>query len=227
MKILPKIEIVDLALKYKDILIIGDLHLGYEESLLKQGYLIPFSQLKKTIEILKKIIQKAKPKTIIINGDIKEEFGTITRQEWKETIALIDFIEKSAKLILIKGNHDMIIEPLARKKSIEVKKRFDIDNITIIHGDQLVKDLNKTIIISHEHPAISFKERPDEKYKCFLLGKYRSKNLIVLPSFNPLTPGSDITKEEFLSPYLKNINNFEVLVVQDKVYKFGKLKNLL
>jgi len=227
MKILKDIEIIDLALKYKDILIIGDLHMGFEEALIRQGYLIPYSQLKKTIARLKKIIEKARPKIIIINGDIKDEFGTITRQEWNETLKLIDFLSNKAKLIFIKGNHDMILEPLARKRNIKVEERFDIDNITIVHGDKIVKNLNKTIIISHEHPAISFKERHDEKYKCFLLGKYKSKNLIVLPSFNPLLPGSDITKEEFLSPYLKNIRNFDIFVVQDKVYKFGKLKNLL
>ena len=37
MKILDNIEIVDLALKYKEYLIFGDLHLGFEESLVNQG----------------------------------------------------------------------------------------------------------------------------------------------------------------------------------------------
>jgi len=227
MKILPNIEIVDLALKYKDLLIIGDLHLGYEETLLNQGYLVPLSQLNKTIARLKKIIKKTKPKKIILNGDIKEEFGRITKQEWKETLELIDFLKQSAELIIIKGNHDMIIEPLARKRNIGVRERFDIDDITVTHGDKLLKNLKKTIVISHEHPAISFKERPDEKYKCFLLGKYKGHKLVVLPSFNPLVQGSDITNEEFLSPYLKNAKDLEVFAIQDKVYKFGKLKDLL
>lgn len=246
MEILPNIEIIDLALKYKDILIIGDLHLGFEESLIKKGFLIPFSQLKKTIQRLEKIIKKAKPKTIIINGDLKDEFGTISRQEWRETLEFIDFLKKSSKVIFIKGNHDTILEPIAKKKNIEIKQRLDIDDITIIHGDKLFKKLNKTIIISHEHPAISFKERPDDKYKCFLLGKYKSHKLIVIPSFNLLLPGSDVTKEEFLSPYIKKISNFKVFVVQDNmhsetksksssldpkyykdgVYNFGKLKDI-
>ncbi len=226
MKILKDIEIVDLALKYKDILIIGDLHLGFEESLIKQGFLIPYSQLKKTISRLEKIIKKAKPKTIIINGDLKDEFGTISRQEWKEITQFIEFLQKTSKVIFIKGNHDTILDPIAKKKNIELKERIDIDNLTITHGDKLLKNLKKTIIISHEHPAISFQERPDEKYKCFLLGKYKKHNLIVLPSFNLLLPGSDITKEEILSPYIKNISNFKIFAIQDKIYDFGKLKNI-
>lgn len=226
MKILPNIKIVDLALKYKDIIIIGDVHLGFEESLIKKGFLVPYSQLKKTINRLEKIIKKSRIKTIIINGDLKDEFGTISRQEWNDILEFIDFLKKSFKVIFIKGNHDTILEPIAKKKNIEIKQRYDLDDITIVHGDRLFKNLNKTIIIGHEHPAISFKERPDEKYKCFLLGKYRSHNLIVLPSFNLLIQGSDITKREFLSVYLKNSRNLHVYVVQDKVYNFGKLESL-
>ena len=225
MKILPDIRIIDLALKYKDTLIIGDLHLGFEDSLIKKGVLLPYSQFNKIRKRLEKIIKKVKPKTIIINGDLKEEFGTISRQEWKDCMNLIDLLEKHAKLVFIKGNHDTLLEPIARKRNINILERYDIDNITIVHGDKLFKKHNKTIIISHEHPAISFKERSDEKFKCFLLGKYKLHNLIILPSFNILVEGSDITKEKFLSPYIKNLSNFKVFVVQDKVYDFGKLKS--
>ena len=226
MKLINKIEIIDLSLKYKDIIIFGDLHLGFEQSLISKGFLIPYSQFNKLMNRIKKIIEKTKPKTIIINGDLKEEFGKISDQEWKDSLELIDYLKSKAELIFVKGNHDTILEPIAKKRNIKIKKRFDIDNITITHGDTIIEKPNKTIIISHEHPAISFKERPDEKFKCFLLGKYKSHNLIVMPSFNLLIPGSNITKETFLSPYLKNIDNFEVFVVEDKVYKFGRVKNI-
>ena len=226
MKILPNIGIVDLAIKYKDVLIIGDLHFVFEESLVKKGFLLPYSQLKKTLERLDKIVKKAKPKRIILNGDIKDEFGTISDQEWRDTLRFIDHLQEKAELIFIKGNHDTILEPLAKKRKIQVKERFDLDDITILHGDRLLKDLKKTIIISHEHPAISFKEKPDEKFKCFLVGKHKTHNLVVLPSFNLLLPGSDIKREKFHSPYIKNVENFNIYVIQDKIYNFGKVKNI-
>ncbi len=226
MKILDSIEIVDLALKYRNFLIIGDLHLGLEGSFIESGVMFPVNQLNNTIKKIEKIIKKAKPKKIIINGDLKDEFGTISNQEWKDTAKLITFLKEKTELILIKGNHDTILAPIAKKFNLPLRQRFDIDDISIAHGDIVVKNLRKTIIIGHEHPAISFKERPDEKYKCFLLGKYKKHNLIVMPSFNLLIEGSDITKEENLSPYIKNILNFEVFVVQDKIYKFGKLKDI-
>ena len=226
MKILDNIEIVDLALKYKDYLIFGDLHLGFEESLVNQGILVPYSQIDQVIKRVNRIIEKARPKIIIINGDLKDEFGRISQQEWRDSLKFIDSLKEKYKLIFIKGNHDTILEPIARKREIEIMDKFDIDNVSIIHGDVLIKNLKKTIIISHEHPAISFKERPDEKFKCFLKGKYKLHNLIVMPSFNPLVEGSDITKERFLSPYLKDLSNFEIFIVEDKVYNFGKLKEI-
>ena len=39
--------------------------------------------------------------------------------------------------------------------------------------------------------------------------------------------GTDILRDKILSPLLKqNLDNFEVFAVEDKIYKFGKLKNL-
>ena len=69
--------------------------------------------------------------------------------------------------------------------------------------------------------------RKSEKYKCFLKGEHRDKVLIVMPSFNFLIEGSDVTKEERLSPFLKeSIDDFEVYAVEDKIYYFGKIKNI-
>src|SRR3989344_1005989 len=229
MKIYDEIEIIDLALKYKDILIMGDVQLGYEESMNKKGYLIPKFNLDEIIKRLDKIFSKVKVEKIIINGDIKHEFGEILKQEWNDVLKFIDYLlTKVKEIIFIKGNHDIALEPIARKRNIQIVEKYEIDNISILHGHKLLSDLRKIIIIGHEHPAVSFGEKKYEKYKCFLKGKFEKHTLIALPSFNFLTVGSDITKEQFLSPYLKEskIENFEVYAVEDKVYYFGKVKDL-
>jgi uncharacterized protein len=100
----------------------------------------------------------------------------------------------------------------------------------------------KTIIISHEHPAIKLRTKlRAETYKCFLVGKYKIEgkgqkenkrnklvDLIVMPSFNLATEGTDILTEKLLSPFLnQNISNFEVFVTdKDEILDFGKLKDL-
>ena len=48
-----------------------------------------------------------------------------------------------------------------------------------------------------------------------------------MPSFYLISQGTDITKQKTLSPFLKkDLKNFEVYIVEDKVYKFGKLKEI-
>ena len=235
MKINDNIKIIDLALylKKEKTIIISDMHLGYEESLNKQGILIPKFQFKETLERLTKIFYKVKADKIILNGDFKHEFGTISDSEWKDILKIMDFfIERCNELILIKGNHDTILEPIARKRNLSTRLYYKINDYYICHGEVIPEDidfnLSKTIIIGHEHPAVSIKSKTrSELYKCFLVGKFKNKSLIVIPSFNLVTEGTDVLKERLLSPFLQdNLDDFDVYVVSDKVYKFGALKNL-
>lgn len=233
MQITKEIEIIDLGLwiKKHKLLVLADFHMGFEEALNKQGILVPRFQFKDIIQRLEKIFTKIKPDIIVVNGDIKHEFGTISDQEWRETLKLIDFLAKHCKkLLLTKGNHDTILGPIAKKRNIEVVDNFIVDEIIVTHGHKIPKDIAKykTIIMGHEHPAVSIHERVrTEKFKCFIVGKYKRKRLIVQPSFNIVTEGTDVLREDILSPFLKqNLGNFDVYVVADKVYNFGKLKNL-
>jgi len=227
MKITSNLEAIDLALKYKDNLIIADLHLGLEECLNKQGILIPRFQFKEILTRLKKIISISNPSTIIINGDLKHEFGQISEQEWSQVFKLLEFLTSKAEVILIKGNHDTILLPIAQKFNIKILDYLELDNLTIHHGHEIIPITTSTLIIAHEHPAISISNKiRTETYKCFLKGKYNNLNLIVMPSFNLVNIGSNVLKENILSPYIKNIKNFTTFVVSDKIYNFGKIKNI-
>lgn len=230
MEILPNIEIIDLCLylKKQRILVIADLHIGFEEMLNKEGILIPRHQLKDITARLNSIFSKCRPKTIVINGDLKHEFGTISEQEWRDTLRMIDYLAREGRLVLVKGNHDTILGPISKKRNIELVDYYRTGDVLIAHGDDIVDGKCKTLIIGHEHPAVSLKEAGRvEKYKCFLKGKWKRKNLIVMPSMNTVTEGTDILEGELLSPYLhQNLNNFKVFIAADKVYDFGKLKNL-
>jgi len=186
MEILKDIEIVDLGLFLKEekILIIADLHIGYEESLNKQGVLLPRFQFADLIKRLKRILKHT------------------------------------------------ILGPIAQKRNLEIKDYYKTNNIYICHGHKIPEDKDfkkaKTVIIGHEHPAVGIREYPRiERFKCFLLGKYKNKKLIVQPSMNPIAEGTDVLSEKPLSPFLEqNIDNFEVFVIEKEVYKFGKLIKL-
>ncbi len=236
MNVLNGIELADLAIYTNNALIFTDLHIGYEEALNKQGLLIPRFQFEEIIKRLESLFEKLKNKRIekiIINGDLKHEFGAVSDQEWRHTLKLLDYLGKHCnETILIKGNHDAILGPIAKKRNVRVSDYFIINNILITHGDRipsknLLKGI-KIIIIGHEHPAVSIREGPRaELFKAYLIGKWKGKNLIVQPSFNLVTEGTDVTKEELLSPFLKqNLGNFDVVVVGDKLYRFGEVKDL-
>ena len=232
----PNLKIVDLGLLIKDkrILIFSDFHIGYEEALNKQGILVPRFQFKDVIKRLEKTFSEVKKiNKIIINGDLKHEFGKISEQEWRETLRLLDFLARQCKeIVLVKGNHDTILGPIAKKKKVSVVDYYFAGDVLITHGHKIpnknILKKAKTIIIGHEHPAISLREDVRiEKFKCFLKGKYKRKKLIVMPSFCLATEGTDILKEKTISPFLdQDLRNFQVFIVADKVYDFGKLKNL-
>ncbi|MFH1182341.1 MAG: metallophosphoesterase [Candidatus Woesearchaeota archaeon] len=234
MELSEGIEIIDLALYLEEYnaLVIGDVHLGFEESLTKQGVLIPRFQFKDTIQRLEKILEQVTGlKEIIINGDLKHEFGSISDQEWHDALLLIDFLGKHCgKVVLVKGNHDVILAPIARKRGIEIVKDYWLGEILITHGHNVPEHAEKAkvVVIGDEHPAVSIREGARvELFKCFLRGKWHNKLLIAMPSFNMVTIGTDILKEKIQSPFLQqNLDDFEVFVVADKVYGFGKLGKL-
>ena len=232
MKIRNNFEILGLGMKIYDNLVLSDLHIGYEEALNKQGVLIPRFQFEEIMKELEQLVMKAgKIKRVIINGDLKHEFGTISNQEWRHTLKVLDFLRSRAEVILIKGNHDTILGPIAKKRNVTVVNHFIDKDVMFIHGDK-IKDIPKevkTIIIGHEHPAVSIRDKTrSELFKCFLIGKYKRKELIVLPSFHFVHEGHDMLKDSVLSPYLKqDLGKFKVIVIGDEVFDFGTLQSLM
>ncbi|MFW6013628.1 MAG: metallophosphoesterase [Candidatus Nanoarchaeia archaeon] len=221
-----------LCLKNENTLVLGDVHMGYEEALNKQGVLIPRSQYPLTAKRLQNFFEDKKFEKIIINGDLKHEFGSISETEWRHTLRTIDFLAtKCNNLILVKGNHDQILGPIAGKRNIKVVDFLFEDDILITHGhyvpDIAFNDEIKYIVIGHEHPAVTLVDYPrNEKFKCFLKGSWKNKELLVIPSFNTVNEGSDVLKEKLLSPFLSRIDNYRVYVVGEDVLDFGTIREL-
>lgn len=238
MEIHPGIEIHGLSLyiQKNKALVIGDLHLGYEDELREHGYMVPRLQYKQTTAHIDEISSKVDVKSIIINGDLKHEFGRISQQEWQEVSGFLDYLaKKTEEITLVKGNHDTILGPIASRKDVTVVPGFFFKetHIYVTHGhiipnDPLL-DKAKVVIIAHDHPAITLSEGVrSEKVKCFLKGYWKRKVLIQMPSLSYVTEGTDVTKENPLSPFMnQQLNDFEVYGVEGlEVLYFGKLKNL-
>jgi uncharacterized protein len=223
------------------ILAIGDLHLGYLEMLRNQGIMIEVDQLEETKNELKNILQNIKAtstlKKIILLGDIKHHFS-FQKPEFFEIWNFLKFLEKQVgkeNLILIKGNHDTYT-----LKEYELKPFYIEDEMAFTHGDktypELFKKEVKTIITSHIHPAVNLKDPNGikrERFKCFLIGKYKRKEVIIVPSFFSISEGTEVQeyssgqKWQQLIPRNK-LSSFNTFIVgRNKIYDFGKFKDLI
>jgi putative SbcD/Mre11-related phosphoesterase len=241
------IFIVDLGLYFKEhkLLAITDLQFGYEESLNKRGVLVPRvahqEMLKRMEAILQqccRISQTKKLSAVLVNGDFKHEFGTISETEWRHSIRFLKLVQQYAeRIILVKGNHDTMLDPIAKTRGLDVVDHYTLGAVLFVHGDiippllsdkKLMKNIS-IIVIGHEHPAVVLSQWPrTEKYKAFLVGSWKRKKLIVLPSFNQCTEGTDVLKEYLLSPFLRgaDISSFEAYLIADKPYYFERLKHV-
>lgn len=226
-------EIIGNSLKVGDTLIISDLHFGYETSLNNQGLMIPQHQFDKIMESMELIQKKANARNIILNGDIKHNFGSISKQEWREVLDFIDYLsDLFIDIRVIKGNHDNFTQYILNKRDLILEDYILLDNFMITHGhiipDEIPSNVD-TIIIGHEHPCIGVRNQERvEKVKAFLKGSWNGYNLIVLPSFTMITSGSDVLHEKTISPFIGNVLDFEVIAVENgEVYPFGLVGDIL
>jgi putative SbcD/Mre11-related phosphoesterase len=243
MKIFEDIEVIDgfkaIFIENLDLIVISDLQLGEELYLAEErGIFVPQVQLKEIKKELNAIFKKVKAKRILINGDVKHEFGEASRQEWREVIELVEFLRKRvSEIIVVRGNHDNYLLNIASKINLRVFDPYYLEGgYLFTHGHKKIsypKDFH-TLIIGHEEPAIVFKEGFDKvKLPALLYGKMKNdKRIICLPAFSFLSSGTEINavdKEDLLSPILKedvDIDELEVIGIDKEVgiLKFGKLK---
>ncbi len=225
------------------ILAVGDLHLGFDYQIQQSGILVPEMQvgeIKKDFEtIFEEIKQKGfSLKKIVFIGDVKHSFSYQWKEKnyFNEIISFLKNYVKDKDIILIKGNHDTIDYSFSDR----LKDYYIQGELAFSHGHKLFSEIFndkiKTIVIGHLHPSIILSDKQDikrEKYKCFLVGKFKNKKIIILPSFLATIEGTAVNNieneyEDYFSIIpKKNLINFSVYVVGDKeVYSFGKIKHI-
>jgi uncharacterized protein len=228
----------------KGILAVGDLHLGFEYQLQQSGLIVPERQVKEVKEELEKTFSEIKEKgykirKIVFLGDIKHSFSYQWKEKnyFKEIIEFLKGYVPEKDILLIKGNHDTIDYSFSDK----LKDYFTKEDIAFTHGHMLFPevfdDKIKIVVMGHLHPSILLSDKQGikrEKYKCFLVGKFRKKEVIILPSFLATIEGTTINSietnyEDYFSIIpKKDLLNFDVYIVGDKEsYDFGKIKKLI
>jgi len=156
-----------------NLLVIADLHIGFEIELTSYGIMIP-SQTKRIMQRVKKLIDSYSPSKLILLGDIKHEIGKISQSEWIDIPNFLnELIKENLNVEIILGNHDGNIEPLtprsivihsARGIMIETVKKVKVG---LIHGHAWPSAKlfeAETIIMGHLHPLIELKDKLGFKF---------------------------------------------------------------
>ncbi len=217
MRLTKDVELLDgmpvIFIRSIDAIVIADPHLGYEGVMAKKGVLIPKANLKHICGMIGKALKLTGAKTVIVDGDIKNEFSKVDEEEFNELHDFVDFVkQKGAELVLIKGNHDNFVERYREPFKLKIyRQEAEIGGYVFFHGEEMpvgAAKKAKMMVMGHEHPAISIfnKAGKKEKLRCFLYGEYKGVKLLVLPAINYFASGTDINmvpQGELLAPVLK------------------------
>ena len=144
------------------VLVIADLHLGWEVTLARQGIHVP-SQVPRLLEKLRRIIQDTSPKQIVLLGDVKHAVAKVELEEWKY---VPQFFEGLAEIIptihVVPGNHDGNLEPLTPPSvKIHQSPGLVIWNVGLFHGHAWPSPNLlgcSHLVMGHLHPVVVFKD---------------------------------------------------------------------
>jgi putative SbcD/Mre11-related phosphoesterase len=239
---MPDYEFIRKALFFpgKGILVIGDLHIGYDFMLEQSGVLIPKRQVQEVILELKLIFEEIESRgqevnTVVFLGDIKHSFS-YNYEERDDFMEVLEFLGERLppeNIIFIKGNHDTVDYSLDTSM-----KDFHLEgNLAFAHGHESFPDIFddkvETIVMGHLHPAVILSDQPKkEVFKAYLVGQHKGKEIIILPSFLEFTEGTPVNEfnqyfmDDFSIIPKKDLRNSRVFVVgEDRIYEFGKVKD--
>ncbi len=164
------------------LLAISDLHLGKSAHFRQAGVAVPASVAQRDLTRLDEILQKYKPTTLLINGDMFhhglnadiDEFAT-----WRKNYQQINFL-------LVKGNHDRLAETDYASMDIEIHEpSFCLGPFCFIHDAPKCTEEELYPISGHIHPGVTVVGRAKQrlKFPCFYFGK----DYAVMPAFSVFT----------------------------------------
>lgn len=200
-------------------LVFGDIHFGQETAI---GLLDKSDKLSHPVlaeyllNIISIISEKVEIRKLILNGDIKHETNSSNGQEFRSLkYFLNDPRIKSFEIVLIKGNHDKLLNLSIRHvehSNISLLDVFCSPPYCIFHGNENHAQENcKYFILSHEHPAYNFTGNNFEKMRTMafvLLRSKGNKQILLLPASNFLSSGVIYPikdNKNFLSPFLQKV----------------------
>jgi putative SbcD/Mre11-related phosphoesterase len=142
------------------IIVISDLHIGWEVALAEEGVYVP-SQTGRLLDRLKGLLASEKPDRLVILGDVKHTISKIELEEWRDVPY---FFEETCKTVpkvqVVPGNHDGDLEALL-PETVELlsPRGIVVGDTGLFHGHTWpdVRMLGcSTLVAGHVHPVVVF-----------------------------------------------------------------------
>jgi len=194
------------AMVAEGFLVISDLHIGYKKELEARGYSVP-NQLKEFVKRILKLAEQERTRSLIVLGDVKHKVPGVAQEEKYDVPDFFyELSTKFEKIVVIKGNHDALIEKMVHFDNVEIVDEYIVGKIGFIHGHKWPsKEFMKkceTIIMGHSHPVFKIKDSMgySHYYPCWMVCRIKKagikrykemsvKNAIIIPPFNQLLTG--------------------------------------
>lgn len=148
--------------KSEEVLVVADLHIGWEAPLIQKGVHVP-SQTPKILNEILQLIKMCKPTRLIFLGDVKHAIAKVEMEEWRDIPDFFSALEKKVLDIqVILGNHDGNLEPLL-PENIEILPSTGVvfGDVGLFHGHAWpAPELLgcRSLITGHVHPMVAFRD---------------------------------------------------------------------
>ncbi len=148
--------------KSERVLVVADLHLGWEVPLTHKGVHVP-SQTPKILDRILQLIKACKPTRLIFLGDVKHAIAKVEMQEWRDIPDFFEALEKRVPDIqVVPGNHDGNLKPLLPETvKILPSTGIALENVGLFHGHTwpALELLGcRSLITGHVHPTVAFRD---------------------------------------------------------------------
>jgi len=220
----------------KKSLIVTDIHIGFETTLASNEIFIgKNSTINETIQELLEIIDKEKPDSVILLGDVKSSIKSISRNEWDEVPMFFKKISEKCDVTLVPGNHDANIQKLVPDNISMISSTGMVDeNILLTHGHTMPSEnfshVDK-IIMGHIHPVFFQEDSVINGQRVWISMKTEKENIfpnksgeleiIVIPSFNKYFYATHRKKyKKSISPIInkiKSISNARIVTLDGTI----------
>lgn len=158
--------------------LLADVHLGKVAHFRKHGIAVPRKAEGEFYQKIKELSACYPPKRILFLGDL---FHSSQNNEWLLFVAWAK--KQSAKLVLIKGNHDLIPDSNFKSIGVQVYESLHEGHFCFSHYPQ--ENTKLFVFCGHLHPGIKLHGRGKQQLKlpCF----FHAPNQLILPAFGAFT----------------------------------------